>query len=139
MCVDCTKVVYTSTGPNSAHDGCICTPPYQWSWVNLTGSCICDPSFEITIAASPYCFDCSNTVHGPGTANTTTTCNCNATFYWNTTSNTCECPPTMLFDNSTQNCDCNTATSAIISGICVDCTQILNNTGPNNLNNACTC
>jgi hypothetical protein len=45
----------------------------------------------------------------------------------------------MLFDDSTQNCTCNTTTSAVIDGICVDCTKITFNNGPNGDNTLCKC
>ena len=64
--------------------------PYKWNWdgVNNIGTCSCDPTFEITIATSPYCKNCSALNYAKGTV-TNNTCDCNQNFVWNPTTLQC--------------------------------------------------
>jgi hypothetical protein len=102
------------------------------------GTCNCNPSSEITILSSPGCFDCTTLSYGPGTV-TSNVCNCYSNFLWNSTSNTCYCPATWTLNSVGKTCTCPTSTSAVITGICVNCTLVSNSSGPNANNTACTC
>jgi hypothetical protein len=139
VCVNCKSLTHC-TGPNSNYTTCVCTTPYQWTWnsTSLTGACICNPSFEITTSTSPNCLNCNSLSYTKGTV-TNNTCDCNTNFLWNTTSLTCYCPYTWTTIGTT--CVCPTGTSAVIGGLCVDCSSISNHLapGPNGDNTICVC
>jgi hypothetical protein len=139
ICVNCTAIPHNN-GPDVGNTACACIVPYQWSWnaTDNTGSCVCSLPSQITILSSPGCFDCATVVYGPGTVSANA-CNCDANFLWDAISLTCYCPVTWTLNVGAGTCTCNTTTSAVINGICVDCTKIWSNAGPNGNNTACTC
>jgi hypothetical protein len=137
-CVDCATVTNGAT-PNGNHDNCVCTVPYQWGWdalTNVAGTCTCNLATEITIAAAPGCFDCSTVTHGKGTA-TSNACDCNTNFLWNATGLNCYCP--VGWAQVGPICICPTASSAVISGYCVDCATVINVAAPNFNYSTCVC
>jgi hypothetical protein len=86
-CINCTQISNTN-GPNTNNTACQCTSPLQWSWNSstLTGSCICNTTFEIT--SNGNCINCQNLSYATGVT-TNNTCVCLPNFVWNSTSLAC--------------------------------------------------
>jgi hypothetical protein len=145
-CVDCATVTNGAT-PNANYSICVCTVPYQWSWnalTNVAGTCTCNPASEITIATAPGCVDCTKIAYSLGTVTVTPgACDCNPGFLWNPTTNACYCPAGLYLNSFAGTCTnviiCPNATGAVINNICVNCTAIPHNNGPDVGNTACAC
>jgi hypothetical protein len=136
LCVNCTLISGTS-GPMTGNTACQCTYPFQWYWntTSLTGSCICNKTYEIT-TLNGSCYTCKNLTYATGLA-TNNACVCLTNFLWNSTNLTCYCPTNFTFINNT--CVCNTA-NALINGVCVNCSLIVGTNGGVNASNAgCKC
>jgi hypothetical protein len=137
-CVNCTLISKASS-PNVGNTVCQCIAPYQWFWntTSLTGSCICNTTFEITIS-NGGCFTCQNIAYGAGLA-VNNSCTCLTNFLWNATSLACYCPTSFTLTTANNTCNCNTASSVIINNVCVNCSKITNSNGPNVGQTACQC
>jgi hypothetical protein len=122
-CVNCSTVL-NNNGANPSGGSCLCISPYQWVWNsgNSTGNCICNSSFCIVPSAGS-CLNCSTLSYAVGTV-TNNTCDCAATYSWNSSSLTCSC---------------STDYNAKINGLCVNCSLITNSSGPNANNTGCQC
>jgi hypothetical protein len=138
ICVNCSAISH-STGPINSSTLCGCTAPYIWSWDPvLGGACSCSGLQEITVTQTPGCFDCATVTYGAGTKGVGV-CICNPNFVWNATSLTCYCPATWFFNVTDNSCSCSDAVNAVIDNICVNCSTIAHNDGPNTNHTLCTC
>jgi hypothetical protein len=138
-CVNCTLISSTN-GPNTGNTACQCNYPLQWYWntTSLTGSCICNVTYEVT-TSNGSCVSCQNVTYATGAVVTNSNaCTCLTNFAWSATDSTCYCPSNFtLLDNGT--CVCNTTTSARIGTFCIYCSQIPYSSGPSATNTACVC
>jgi hypothetical protein len=144
VCVNCTAIT-NNNGPNHNNTRCRCLRPDQWQWdlAHSVGYCNCNNTYEINTptANGANCLNCRNLSYTTGGTDNNM-CVCTENFIWNATGLTCYCPTDKgwTFDSTgSGSCTCPSVSSVVIGGICVNCTAIPSNNGPNATQDNCNC